>query len=69
MTEKDEEFNRIEREAPMRMEAVSATVAKRKWVEMSDARIKGIFSHYGQFVSGKELALIRTIETMLKENT
>ena len=36
MTEEDEEFNRIEREASMRMAAVSATVAKREWVGLSD---------------------------------
>jgi hypothetical protein len=41
---------------------------QRTSVEMSDARIKGIFSYYGQFVSGKELAMLRVIETMLKEN-
>jgi hypothetical protein len=35
MTEEDDEFNRIEREAAMRMEAVSATVAKREWVGLT----------------------------------
>jgi hypothetical protein len=43
--------------------------AQRQWVEMSDARIKGIFSYYGQYVTGKELAMLRVVETMLKENT
>jgi hypothetical protein len=36
MTEEDEEFNRIEREAAMRMEAVRATVAPREWVGLTD---------------------------------
>jgi S-methylmethionine-dependent homocysteine/selenocysteine methylase len=35
MNAEDEEFNRIEREAAMRMEAVSATVAKREWVGLT----------------------------------
>lgn len=36
MTPEDEEFNRIEREAAMRMEAVRATVAPREWVGLTD---------------------------------
>jgi hypothetical protein len=43
-------------------------VAQRQWVEMSDARIKGIFSYHGQFASGKDLPMLRVIEAMLKEN-
>jgi len=35
MTPEDEEFNRIEREAAMRKEAVRATVAPRKWVGLT----------------------------------
>jgi hypothetical protein len=42
MTEEDEEFNRIEREANMRMAAVSATVAKREWVGLTDEDREGI---------------------------
>ena len=42
MTEEDEEFNRIEREAAMRKEAVAATVAKREWVGlMRGVRVEG----------------------------
>lgn len=41
---------------------------KRQWVAMSDERIKRIFYNHGQFVSGKEIALVRCIEAMLKEN-
>lgn len=36
MTDEDEEFNRIEREAAMRKEAVRATVTPRKWVGLTD---------------------------------
>jgi len=37
MTEEDEEFERIEREAAMRLEAVSATVSsQRTWVGLTD---------------------------------
>jgi hypothetical protein len=43
--------------------------AQRQWVEMSDARIKGIFSYHGQFASGKDLPMLRVIEAMIKENT
>jgi hypothetical protein len=39
MTEEDEEFNRIEREAAMRKEAVAATIAKREWVGLTDDEI------------------------------
>jgi hypothetical protein len=39
MTEEDEEFNRIEREASLRKAAVAATVAKREWVGLSDDEI------------------------------
>jgi hypothetical protein len=35
MTEEDEEFNRIEREAAMRKAAVKATVTKREWVGLT----------------------------------
>ena len=35
MSEEDEEFNRIEREAAMRKEAVAATTKKREWVGLT----------------------------------
>ena len=41
MTEEDEEFNRIEREAAMRKAAVAATVAKREWVGLTVDEIHG----------------------------
>lgn len=39
MTEEDEEFNRIEREAAMRKESVKATMTKRGWVGLTDAEL------------------------------
>jgi hypothetical protein len=36
MNSEDDEFNRIEREAAMRKEAVSATVEKRGWVGLTN---------------------------------
>ena len=36
MNAEDEEFNRIEREATMRKEAVRATVTVRGWVDLTD---------------------------------
>jgi hypothetical protein len=42
MTEEDEEFNRIEREASLRMAAVRETVSKRQWVSlMRGVRVEG----------------------------
>jgi hypothetical protein len=41
-TEEDEEFNRIEREASLRMAAVRETVSKRQWVSlMRGVRVEG----------------------------
>ena len=44
MTDEDEEFNRIEREAAMRLEAVSATVSsQRTWIGLTDAELDAYF--------------------------
>ena len=58
MTEEDEEFNRIEREAAMRMEAVKATVAPREWVGLTDEERKLVRNSvgYNQFVTAGEYA-------------
>lgn len=39
MTEEDEEFNRIEREASLRKAAVHATVTKRPWQGLTDEEV------------------------------
>ena len=63
MTEEDDEFNRIEREAAMRMEAVSATVAKREWVGLTDEDIALI--DWESLVTKKDC--VRAIEAKLRE--
>jgi len=44
MTEEDEEFNRIEREAAMRKEAVRTTVTKREWVGLTTVERTRIYN-------------------------
>jgi len=72
MNTEDDEFNRIEREAAMRMEAVSATVAKREWVGLTDAEWETMYDEfakyqeYGAFVSGWG-DFARAIEKYLRE--
>ena len=36
MTDEDEEFNRIEREAAMRKAAVMVAITKREWIGLTD---------------------------------
>lgn len=68
MTEEDEEFNRIEREASMRQAAVRATVTKKEWIGLTDdAEILAV-SHTMPYASRFEFA--RAIEELLrKKNT
>jgi hypothetical protein len=44
VTEEDEEFNRIEREAAMRKEAVAATITKREWVGLTHEKIEEVWA-------------------------
>jgi hypothetical protein len=60
MTPEDEEFNRIEREAAMRKEAVKATITPREWVGLTDEEMLAIV-HYSQLDNA------RAIEAKLKE--
>jgi len=60
----DDEFNRIEREAAMRMEAVSATVAKREWVGLTEDEVFAI-SNTMPYADRFDFAA--AIETSLKE--
>ena len=72
MTEEDEEFNRIEREAALRTAAVKATITKREWVRLTDEDVYPLANehlHYqteGYEVSGV-YDLARAIEAKLKE--
>jgi hypothetical protein len=74
MTEEDEEFNRIEREAAMRKAAVSATVSKRKWVGLTRAEClqieKDMAKYYDYRHECKTVCLpefAKAIEKLLKE--
>jgi len=65
MTEEDEEFNRIEREAAMRKEAVAATIAKRDWAGLTDEVISRLWLSTSPYFNEDDFA--RAIEKYLKE--
>jgi hypothetical protein len=65
MTEEDEEFNRIEREAAMRKEAVAATITKREWVGLTDEVISRLWLSTSPYFNEDDFA--RAIEKYLKE--
>jgi len=69
MTEEDEEFNRIEREAAMRMEAVRATVAPREWVGLTDEEIDKAWRSVDYTVPWEQhrIDVARAIEAKLRE--
>jgi len=69
MTEEDEEFNRIEREATMRKAAVAATVAKREWVGLTDEERSKIWGELPQTINQERDACVfaEAIELYLKE--
>jgi hypothetical protein len=70
MTEEDEEFNRIEREASMRKAAVAATVAKREWLDLTDEEIDGmvqVTDLSGAYYYDDLYAVVRAAEKLLKE--
>jgi len=61
MTAEDEEFQRIEREAARRLEAVVATVSsQRTWIGLTDEELKDLMAIYSGVV------LYRAIEAKLK---
>jgi hypothetical protein len=81
MTEEDEEFNRIEREAAMRKEAVTAVVAnhyvdgghlvypteQRTWAGLTDEEIDELHGSPMSLEHSGELKWVRIIEAKLKE--
>jgi hypothetical protein len=76
MTDEDEEFNRIEREATMRKAAVAATVAKREWVGLTDAEIVSAIYEAEGFGFGLDngnvsdkavIEYVRIVESKLRE--
>lgn len=70
MTEEDEEFNRIEREAAMRKWIASARVAKRDWVGLTDEEIDGmvqVTDLSGAYYYDDLHAVARATEAKLRE--
>jgi hypothetical protein len=73
MTEEDEEFNRIEREAAMRKAAVAATVAKREWVGLDLAEMNAIIDGNMTITDSKlrdavYAVVIDTMTTLMEKN-
>jgi hypothetical protein len=73
MTEEDEEFNRIEREAAMRKAAVAATVAKREWVGLDLAEMDAIIDGNMTITDSKlrdavYAVVIDTMTTLMEKN-
>lgn len=64
MTDEDEEFNRIEREAAMRKESVKATMTKRDWVGLTEQERNDI-EDYCEMIIGKPA--FDAIEAKLRE--
>jgi len=69
MNSEDEEFNRIEREAAMRREAVRASVTPQKWVGLTDEEIDGmveVTDLSGAYYYDDLHAVARAAEKLLK---
>ncbi len=62
MTDEDEEFNRIEREAAMRKAAVMVAITKREWIGLTDEEMEDIWNKKGWYVT-----MFKTVEEKLKE--
>ena len=66
MTEEDEEFNRIEREAAMRKEAVRATVTPREWVGLTNNELQPIADEYRILFGSWVKDFARAIEAKIR---
>lgn len=67
MTEEDEEFNRIEREATMRKESVKATMTKREWVGLTDEEIEVMANDFEEGYVFLYRRFAQAIEAKLRE--
>ena len=67
MTPEDEEFNRIEREAAMRKEAVRATVTPREWGSLTNNELQPIADEYRILFGSWVEDFARSIEAKLRE--
>jgi hypothetical protein len=63
MTEEDEEFNRIEREASLRKAAVTAAIAQQKWVGLTNEEVGDL----SDFAYANDEEFVRNVEKKLKE--
>jgi hypothetical protein len=69
MTEEDEEFSRIEREAAMRKAAVTATVPRCGWVGLTDKERNQLWRDVIKWgdPSHDDVELLKALEKYLKE--
>lgn len=69
MTEEDEEFNRIEREASLRKAAVHATVTKKPWQGLTDEERAAIGREMAKTLPNRwiDFDYARAVEAKLKE--
>ena len=70
MNTEEDEFNRIEREAAMRKEAVRATVTTQEWVNLTDEEIDSmveVTDLSGAYYYDDLYAVVRAAEAKLKE--
>lgn len=70
MTDEDDEFNRIEREASLRKAAVQATITKKEWIGLTDDERRAVRNSvaYNQFMTAGEYAELvqKATESFLK---
>lgn len=67
MTEEDEEFNRIEREASMRKAAVMVAITKREWIGLSLTEIRELAEKDHKVFYPEDLTFALATEAKLKE--
>jgi hypothetical protein len=69
MTEEDEEFNRIEREASLRKAAVLVAITKKEWIGLTDQERNQLWRDVVKWgdPSHDDVDLMKAIESTLKE--
>jgi hypothetical protein len=72
MTEEDEEFNRIEREASLRKAAVLVAITKKEWIGLAEDEIFSVLDklqaiYNGPLTEDSRVIFARAIEAKLKE--
>jgi hypothetical protein len=73
MTDEDEEFNRIEREAALRKAAVKATITKREWVGLTLEEIDAVIDGNMTITDSKlhdavYAVVLDTMTTLMEKN-